>query len=89
MSGHGIRMDKEGDSQRDGRTLEFEMTRLKSVMAEAASGSGSAVGSLVSQLTLDVAGFPRDFEPGSFCFLNIPACSVSHRPGISGKSKTE
>lgn len=76
-------LEGEGDGQRDGRALEFEMTRLKSVMAEAASGRSSAVGSLVSQLTLDVSGFPRDFQPGSYCFLNIPACSVSRRTDIS------
>ena len=68
-------LEGDGDGQLDGRAL--EMTRLKSVKAGAASGSGSAVGSLVSQLTLDVEGFPRDFEPGSYCFLNISTCSVS------------
>ena len=78
-------LEGEGDGQRDGKTL--EMTRLKSVKAGVASGSGSAVGSLVSQLTLDVAGFPRDFEPGSYCFLNIPKCSVSHRQSNSGAEK--
>lgn len=82
--------DGEGDGLRGGKALAMEMTTVKSSKAVGASGSGSgsggassggsssvsSIGCHISRLTLDVAGFPHDFEPGSYCFLNIPKCSV-------------
>ena len=38
-------------------------------------GIGSSVGQVV-HLTLTVEGFKKDFEPGSYCFLQIPSVSL-------------
>ena len=68
-----------GAPQGGGPSKEVELTRNPIRVGEVMAidgGINSSVGR-VTRLTLDVTGFSQSFEPGAYCYLQIPSISLN------------